>query len=58
MADVYKVTYNRNKSSENETVNVSATSLANAVAAAKTNDSSFKQHVSATVIMHNVVSGS
>lgn len=58
MADLYKVIYDANDGQPTKTVFVSATTLANAIAAAKTNDGKHKNTVSATVHMHNVVAGS
>lgn len=58
MADLYRVTYECSRSQKDKAVNVSATSAANAVAAAKTADASFKVAVDAHVVLHSVVSGS
>jgi hypothetical protein len=57
MADLYRVIYVTKKQAA-MVVNVSATSPDNAVAAAKAADADHKQHVTATVIMQNVISGS
>lgn len=57
MADIYRVIYETKKGPATA-VNVSATSLANAIAAAKANDTDHKQHISATVCMPNVIAGS
>jgi hypothetical protein len=58
MADLYRVTYISNSKKAHDGVNVSATSPANAVAAAKTNDPTFTQHVSVTLLLHNIIVGS
>ena len=57
MADLYRVIYITKKGA-NAVAYVSATSADNAVAAAKTNDSDHKQHITATVFMQNIVTGS
>lgn len=57
MADIYRVIY-LDKNGVNQAVNVSATTPDNAVAAAKTNDTQHKQHITATVFMRNIVTGS
>lgn len=48
MAMLYRVIY-INKGKEHVAVSVSATSISNAVASAKSNDSAYKDHVSATI---------
>lgn len=58
MADLYKVNYVSKRGTACKTTMVSATTEANAVAAAKTNDTDFSQHVAASVVMHNIVVGS
>ena len=58
MADLYRVVYVSTGSQPHQAVNVSATSEANAIAAAKAGDSSHKQHVSASIIARNIIVGS
>lgn len=58
MSDLYRVIYSATGADHQKSVSVSATSAANAIAAAKTNDRFFKDVVSAGVVAHNVVSGS
>jgi hypothetical protein len=57
MADLYRVIYVTKKGA-NAVAYVSATSVDNAVAACKTNDTDHKLHVTATMILQNIVSGS
>lgn len=58
MADLYRVIYVAKRSDNQKSVVVSATSAANAVSAAITNDADHKQHISATVIQQNIIAGS
>jgi hypothetical protein len=61
MADLYKVVYPANDSQPQKTVFVSATSVANAIAAIKTNDSRHNittQHVTCVVWVPNIILGS
>ena len=58
MADHYRLIYESTGALPTKSVDVVATSLANAIAAAKTADSTHKQHVSGTVIAHNLIIGS
>lgn len=58
MADLYKVTYVSKRGQATKQVAVSATSDTNAVAAAKTNDADFSQHVTVSVLQHNIIAGS
>lgn len=58
MADLYRIVYVSTGGNQHGVVYVTATSLANAIAASKSNDATHKQNVSATVMQHNIVSGS
>lgn len=58
MADVYRVIYTATGPEHQKAVNVSASSQANAIAAAKTNDKLFKDLITAGITSHNVVAGS
>jgi hypothetical protein len=61
MADLYKVVYPASGGQIQKTLFVTATSLANALAAVKSNDTAHKidtQHVTAVVLHHNVIAGS
>lgn len=58
MADLYRVVYESKRGQNNKSVVVSATTIANAIAAASTADPDFKQHVTATVKEHNIIAGS
>jgi len=58
MADLYKVNYVSKRGLAAKTVVVSATTEKNAVDAAKTADADFSQHVTASVIQHNIIVGS
>ena len=58
MADLYRVTYVSKRGQAHKAVVVSATTDANAVAAAKTNDTDFSQHISVAVVQHNIITGS
>ncbi len=61
MADLYKVVYPSKGGQIQKTAFVSATSIANAIAAVKSNDSEHKidtQHVTVAVLHHNVIIGS
>lgn len=57
MADLYRVIY-VDKGGQNQSANVVATSEANAIAALKTSDTNHKMHGTATVIAHNIITGS
>lgn len=61
MADLYKVVYPTKGGAIQKTAFVSATSVANAIAAVKTNDSEHKidtQHVTVFVAHPNIIIGS
>ncbi len=58
MADLYRVTYVSKRGAAGKSVVVSATTEANAVAAAKTADADFSQHVTAAVVQHGIIAGS
>ena len=61
MADLYKVIYKTTSGQDWKTAFVSATSLANALAAVKTNDSKHQidtVQAQATVLHHNIIAGS
>ena len=58
MADLYRVVYVSKRGQDQKAVNVSATTEANAISAAKAADTDYKQHVSATIKQHNIVAGS
>lgn len=61
MADLYKVVYPANDSQPQKQVFVSATSVANAIAAVKTNDSRHNigtGHITAVVWVPNIIIGS
>jgi hypothetical protein len=58
MADLYRVTYISKRGTAAKAVVVSATTEANAVAAAKTADADLSQHVTAAVVQHGIITGS
>lgn len=61
MADLYKVVYPSSGGQPQKTSFVTATSLANAIAAVKTNDTTHKidtQHITAVILHHNIIAGS
>jgi hypothetical protein len=61
MADLYKVIYPSKGGQIQSVAFVSATSVANAIAAVKTNDALHNidtQHVTAVVLHHNIITGS
>ena len=57
MADLYRVIY-VNKGGQSQVVSVVATSDKNAADAAKSADTGHQQHITATVFMHNIITGS
>jgi hypothetical protein len=58
MADLYRVIYDSTGPAPTTVLYVTATSLANAIAAVKAADTKHKNTVTATVIQHNIVTGS
>ena len=61
MADLYKVVYDAKDSQIQKTAFVSATSVANAIAAVKTNDARHNigaQHITVFVEVPNIIIGS
>ena len=58
MADLYRVIYNTSGPEGEKAVVVSATSEKNAADAAKNADINHKGHITATVLQHNIITGS
>jgi hypothetical protein len=58
MANIYRVIYTHSHPDQQKAVNVSATTVANAIAAAKAADSKYKDIVTVTEKMDSVIAGS
>lgn len=58
MADLYRVVYVSKRGQNQKAVVVSATTEANAISAASSADTDYKQHVSANIVQHNIIAGS
>lgn len=58
MAHLYRVVYHSTSSEPQKAVNVSATSTDNAITAAKTADTTFKQVINVSQVAPNLIIGS